>query len=64
MKKNKKPKPRSKPDPLRQIAKYIESQGWRVVVIGPARIQQPLGSREFQFEFVVNFVGSKREGAR
>lgn len=57
-------KSKSRPDPLMQIAKFIESKGWRVIVIGPCRIQQPEGAREFHYEFVATFMGSKREVPR
>lgn len=56
-------KKRTTTDPLEQIAKYIESKGWSVIVIGPAKIQQQIGAPEFNFEFVVNFTGAKKETA-
>lgn len=58
-----KKKTRTKPDPLKQIAKYIESKGWKVVVIGPAQIQQQTGSFKYNYEFVVKFTGAKKESA-
>lgn len=55
---------KNKPDGLTQIAKYIESNGWKIVVIGPARIQQPFGGLGFNYELVVGFTGVKRQDSQ
>lgn len=60
MKKKKKVKV-TKRDPLKQIAKIIESNGWKVLVIGSARIQQPLFANQYNYEFVVSFTGAKKQ---
>lgn len=51
--------PKVDADPmLGLIASYLQQHGWNVVVIGGARVQQPIGERKFNYEFVVRFTGS------
>lgn len=57
-----KKKPESKKSKgLRAIAKFIEAQGWNVIVIGPARIEQDIGAREFCYRLSVDFTGAKKQ---
>lgn len=44
---------------LKLSAKYLEINGWRAIVMGPPRIQQPFGSAKMNFEFVIPFTGGK-----
>lgn len=42
------------------LAVYLQSIGWNAVVVGRPRIQQEPHAREFNFEFVVEFTGGKK----
>lgn len=44
-----------------EINRYLETVGWRALVIGNARIQQQAGERKFNYEFVVRFTGGKKK---
>jgi hypothetical protein len=43
---------------LRSVAAYLETIGWRALVIGTMRIQQEDRTRH-NFEFVVRFTGGR-----
>jgi hypothetical protein len=43
------------------IARYLEDKGWRVIVVGDTRIQQPFGERQFNYEFVTRITAHKPE---
>jgi hypothetical protein len=49
---------------LDAVAELLKSKGWRVAVIGGARVEQRDPSRQFHFEFVVGFTGSKSTAGR
>lgn len=53
--------PRKTPDAadvmLNAIAEYLKSKGWKVLVIGDAKVQQHPDAERFNFEFVVRFTG-------
>jgi hypothetical protein len=59
------PKKKRKFDPsmkrLDKLAKIIESYGWRVIVVGPARIEKR-SSPKFKYTFSVDFLGGKKGG--
>ncbi len=38
---------------------YLETLGWRAIVVGSPRVQQQPGERDFNYEFVVRFTGGK-----
>lgn len=42
------------------VAKYLEKQGWKVLIIGSPRIEQQFGNRPFNYEFVLRFTGKKK----
>ena len=44
------------------IGEFIESKGWKVMVIGSMRIEQRNPRTKYNFEFVVGFTGKKRRG--
>jgi len=44
---------------LKASARYLESKGWRVVVVGVDRIQQGAGERKYIYELIIRFVGNK-----
>ena len=46
------------------IAAYLESIGWRALVVGSPRIQHQLLEREFNYEFVVRFTGGRKKPAK
>lgn len=46
-----------------EIGRYLETVGWRAIVIGHARVQQQAGERQFNYEFVVKFTGGKKKDA-
>lgn len=56
----KKVKPKKKPDPLDTlhvaIAKYLESVGWKPVVVGGIKIQQEVFGAKYNYEFVVRLT--------
>lgn len=41
------------------IGAYLETIGWRAIVVGNPRVQQQPTEREFNYEFVVRFTGGK-----
>ena len=43
---------------LQLAAKFIESHGWRVIVISADHIQGPVGGRG-KYELVIKFIGKK-----
>lgn len=43
---------------LQSVADYLTSEGWTVVVIGSPKVQKPVGSAEFNFEFVLRLTGA------
>lgn len=45
------------------IGAYLETVGWKAMVIGGNKIQQPIGSAKMNFEFVVTFTGGKKKNA-
>lgn len=47
-----------------EIARYLETVGWRAFVIGNARVQQQAGERKMNYEFVVKFTGGKKKTAQ
>lgn len=60
--KPRRPKPRKrikKPD-IRDVAAYLESVGWSVMVIGPGHVQQQPGAYKFNYELVIPFTGNKK----
>jgi hypothetical protein len=40
------------------VAAFLQSKGWRVVVIGSPRIQKQPTDAEFNYEFVLRFTGA------
>lgn len=44
-----------------EIGRYLETIGWRALVIGHARVQHQAGERDFNYEFVVKFTGGKKK---
>lgn len=56
----KKTKKRSKPDPLSNLATAIEKlTGYKLLLIGPWKIQSWPSDPKLKREFVVEFLGSK-----
>lgn len=45
---------------IRDVARYLELNGWSVIVAGPAFVQHRVGDRKFNYEFVLPFTGSHR----
>jgi hypothetical protein len=45
------------------LERYLNANGWTVAVVGSPRIQQPLGERPFNYEFVVRFTGGRKKEA-
>ena len=43
------------------VSSYLETVGWRAVVVGSPRIEQPHGSRALNYEFVLRFTGGKKQ---
>jgi hypothetical protein len=41
----------------------LESVGWSALIIGRARVQQQIGARKMNYEFVVDFTGGKKQDA-
>lgn len=65
MKRKKAVQPKPAPDVvgdamLRAVSNYLIVGGWNVSVIGSPRIQQQPDARKFNYEFVLQFTGSKR----
>lgn len=46
---------------LTATAKFLEKQGWKVLVIGSPRIMQQPGELAFNYEFVLRFTGKKKD---
>jgi len=46
---------------LKEICDYLKTKGWGVLTIGGMRIEQRSFTQKYKFEFVVNFVGKKKE---
>ncbi len=46
---------------LETAGAYLKTKGWKVMVIGGMRIEQPMLNSKFQYQFVINFVGKKNE---
>jgi hypothetical protein len=44
-----------------EIGRYLETVGWRALVIGNARVQHQAGERQYNYEFVVTFTGGKKK---
>lgn len=56
------PKKKDLPDDmLNSVAKFLEKNGWKVLVIGSPKIQQPIGNFAFNYEFVLSFTGKKKD---
>jgi hypothetical protein len=53
------PRPGLEDQMLTKVAKFLETKGWKVVVIGGTRVQQWPGDG-YRYEFVVGFTGAKR----
>ena len=43
------------------VGAYLETIGWRAIVVGNPRVQQQPGDRELNYEFVVRFTGGKKK---
>lgn len=44
----------------RAVAHYLERRGWKILVVGDARMQHQPGERTYNHEFVVRVTGVKR----
>ncbi len=60
MKKKPLKKQKKETDILKLAAKFLNENGWKAIVIGPAQVRQPIGSFKYNFEFVLPFTGSKK----
>jgi hypothetical protein len=41
------------------VGVYLAAVGWRALLVGNPRVEQQPGDRQFNYEFVVRFTGSK-----
>ena len=46
------------------VANYLEVNGWTVLVVGPAKVQHWPQERKYNHDFVLRFMGGKREGKK
>jgi len=44
------------------IGRYLKTVGWSALLVASPRIQQQLGARAFNYEFVVQFTGAQKKG--
>lgn len=44
---------------LDTVAKYLEQNGWKVLVIGSPSVRHDPGDLEFNYQFVLKFTGKK-----
>lgn len=63
MKNKKKTVQHKTPDPealvLDSVTQLLQERGWKVLVIGGMSVEQPFGSANYNFQFVVKFTGAK-----
>jgi hypothetical protein len=56
---------RMRRDPFGRLAlavgDYLDAVGWKALVVGDPRIQQPLDAPEFAYELVVRFTGGRKK---
>jgi hypothetical protein len=59
------PRRRMRHDPFGRmslaVAKYLESDGWDVVLFGGTRVQRQRGAETSKYEFVLRFTGGPKE---
>lgn len=45
---------------LDEVGRYLQSRGWKVIVIGGGGVRERPG--QYNFEFTLNFTGGKPKG--
>ncbi len=44
---------------LKAVAAYLKTVGWEPIVIGGVRIEKPIDSSAYHYEFVLKFTGGQ-----